>query len=48
MREILHNNINDFNCRFSYAGTSKNRLWGQNLEEAMFVYILKWEINYDS
>ena len=29
-------------------GTSKINSWGQNLEEAMFVYILKRETGYDS
>ena len=27
-------------------GTSKSDVWGQNFEEAMFVYILKQEIEY--
>ena len=37
-------------CRFSYAENweLENRLWGQNLEEAMFVYILRRKISYDS
>ena len=28
-------------CRFSWAGNWKLVLWGQNFEEAMFVYVLK-------
>ena len=37
-------------CRFSHAENweLENRLWGQNLEEAMFVYILRRKISYDS
>ena len=42
-------------CRFSYAENWELVNWklvksivGQNLEEAMFVYILKREIGYDS
>ena len=37
-------------CRFSYAGNWElvKSIVGQNLEEAMFVYILKREIDYAS
>ena len=40
-------NKNVDNCRFPYQGNCE-LLRGQNLEEAMFVYIHKWEIGYDS
>ena len=37
-------------CRFSYAGNWElvKSVVGQNLEKAMFVYILQREIGYDS
>ena len=37
-------------CRFSYAGNWElvKSIVGQNLEETIFVYILKRELDYDS
>ena len=31
-----------------YTWETGNRLWGQNLEKAMFVYILKQELGSDN
>ena len=58
-QEILHLNFcchfllkksKTLYCRFSYAGNWElvKSIVGKNLEEAMFVYILKREIGYNS
>ena len=58
-QEILHLNFcchfllkksETLYCRFSYAGNWElvKSIVGKNWEEAMFAYILKWEIGYGS